>query len=127
MKKILSLLLFFTISLSYSQDWKLLFKSDNETYYYKPNNDETAWIKVTSNKTEYHPSKVSSQVKIVDGYKIILWKFDCSKKKIGVIKSTIYSKDGKNLESYSQNELLVDMDYANPDSIGEALLRAFCE
>jgi hypothetical protein len=127
MKKIIILISLINFSFCYSQDWKLLHESPElGTYYYKPNNYQTAWIKIISEKTEYYPSKTTANKKTVDGYKIVLWKFDCRDRKIGVIKSTTYSKDGTVLESYNKNEVLVDMDYVNPDSIGESLLNNFC-
>ncbi|SCZ00051.1 surface-adhesin E family protein [Flavobacterium caeni] len=126
MKKILHLLAILAFCSSYSQDWKMLFESEMGTYYYKPNTDETAWVKIVSNKTEYYPSKTSTQTKTVDGHKTILWKFNCRSRKLGIIKSTTYSKNGKVLESFSENEILVEMDYVNPDSIGEELLNYFC-
>ena len=127
MKKILLIISFFTISFCYSQDWEIVTKQENGDFYYKPNTDETAWIKIVSDKTEYYPSKTSSNTKTVDGYKIVLWKYDCTDKKIGIIKSTTYSKDGKVLENFSQKEYLVEMDYVNPETLGEALLLHFCK
>lgn len=127
MKKTLLLLSFFIFSFGYSQDWKLLFEIEGATYYYKPNTDDNAWIKIVSSKTEYYSNESSQKSKIVDGYKILLWKFDCRNKKIGVIKTSTYSKDGKIVDSNSVNEFLVEMDYVNPDSVGEELLTVFCE
>ncbi|RED23450.1 hypothetical protein BD847_2503 [Flavobacterium cutihirudinis] len=127
MKKLFLLITFFAFSFAYSQDWKLLFElPDAGSYYYKSNTNETAWIKVVSDKIKYYSSKTSREQKSVDGYSVSLWKFDCRSKKMGIIKSTTYNKDGKVLESFSQNELLVEMDYVNPDSIGEGLLITFC-
>lgn len=127
MKKILLLLSFFTFSFCYSQDWKFISEQNNGAYYYKPNTEDNAWIKIVSDKTEYYPSKTSLKKSTTDGYQIILWKFDCRSKKIGVIQSTVYSKDGKVLQTYKENEVLVEMNYVNPDSVGEELLRVFCE
>ena len=109
MKKILLIISLFVISFCYSQDWELVTKQENGIFYYKPNTNETAWIKIVSDKTEYYPSKTSSKTKIVDGYKLVLWKYDCIEKKIGIIKSTTYTKAGKVLENFSQNELFVEM------------------
>lgn len=130
MKKKLFLIIFLTIiTFSYSQvkDWEYILESENGTYYYKPNNNRTAWIKVVSEKTQYYPKETYPKAKTIDGYVIILWKFDCDDQKMGIVKSTTYSKDGKSLDSNSQDEILVDMDYVNPDSIGEALLYTFCK
>lgn len=127
MKKTLLLLSFFIFSFGYSQDWKLLFEIEGATYYYKPNTDDNAWIKIVSAETEYYPDKFSKKAKIVDGYRVLLWKFDCRNKKLGVIQVTTYSKDGKVLNTYKENEILVEMNYVNPDSVGEGLLNTFCE
>ena len=127
MKTYITIILLLTASLTYSQDWQLIIEKENESYYYKPNTDETAWIKIVSPKTEYQPNKASQASKTVDGHKLILWKYNCRTKKIGIIKSTTYSKDGKVLETFSVNDVLVEMDYVNPDSIGEGLLNIFCE
>ncbi len=127
MKKTLLLLSFFILSFGYSQDWEMLFEIEGATYYYKPNTDDNAWIKIVSAKTEYYPDKFSKKAKIVDGHKILLWKFDCRNKKIGIIKTSTYSKDGKMLYSDSINEFLAEMDYVNPDSVGDALLTVFCD
>jgi hypothetical protein len=128
MKKVLFLVFFLVTSFCYSQvqDWEIIGESDGSTYYYKPNNNRTAWVKVVSLNTKYYPTKSSTIPKTIDGYKILLWKFDCDEQKMGIVKSTTYSKDGKFLDSYSENEILVEMDYVNPDSVGEALLKTFC-
>lgn len=123
MKKIVLLIVvFLTFASSYAQDWEFLFKLEDGEYYYKPHTDETAWIKFV----EYSPNKTASQKKIIKGHVIFLWKFDCIAKKIGVIKTTTYSKEGKVLEAMSQDEMFVEMDYVNPDSVGESLLTIFC-
>lgn len=119
MKKTLLLLSFFIFSFGYSQDWVMLFEIEGATYYYKPNTDDNAWIKIVSAETEYYPDKFSKKAKIVDGYRVLLWKFDCRNKKLGVIQVTTYSKDGKVLNTYKENEILVEMNYVNPDSVGE--------
>ena len=121
MKKILILISFLTFSISYSQNWKLLFETKSETYYYKPNTSETAWIKTISEKQK-NPEK---GVERIDGYTITLWKFDCNSKKLGVISSSIYSKDGKVLDSLKIKETV--MNYITPDSDHERLLKVFCE
>ncbi len=126
MKTILFFCFLLLSKFCYSQDWKLLFEVEDGTYYYKPNTSETAWIKVVSNKTTYYPNKASTKLKTVDGYTIVLWKFNCEDRKLGLIQSNVYSKDGKLLDSIERNELLVDMRYVIPESIGEQMLTKFC-
>jgi hypothetical protein len=117
MKKILLLLSLFTFSLSYSQDWKHLFETESETYYYKPNTSETAWV-----KTIFKRQRSSEWL---TEYEITHWKFDCNSRKLGVISQTLCSKDGKVVDSAKIKETV--MDYVIPDSKGEKLLKVFCE
>ncbi|MDR6157027.1 mRNA deadenylase 3'-5' endonuclease subunit Ccr4 [Chryseobacterium sp. SLBN-27] len=124
MKKIILLLPVFITTNLFSQDWKEILASDNHKYYYKPSTEKTAWIKDVSEQTEYYPA--NNNKKIIDGYKIILYKFDCSEKQIGVLQMTTYSKSGKVLNTTRINEYLVQMDYVIPDSIGEGILDSFC-
>ncbi len=126
MKQTLVLLLIVFSIKTYSQNWEQILQTEQEEYFYKPNTRNTAWIKIVSEKTEYVSEKTQKE-EIIDGYKMILWKFDCNGKKIGVIQAIIYSKDGKSLNSYKQNEILVEMDYVVPESLGEKLLYIFCE
>ena len=126
MKNISLIILLFTFSFCYSQDWKLIGEVSNDTYYYKPNTRDTAWIKVVSEKTEYE-SKESQKLITVDGYKLILQKFNCRNKKLGTIEMYVYSEDGKLLDSYKEEEIFVQMDYVIPDTLGEDLLQTFCK
>ena len=68
MKKILLLLSLLIFSLSYTQDWKLIFEADDVAYY-KPNTKNTAWIKDVSDKTEYEPED-SLETKVIKVYQI---------------------------------------------------------
>ena len=126
MKKILLLLSLLICTLSYAQDWKLIFEADDVAYYYKPNTENTAWIKSVSDKTEYYPTRTSKTSKYVDGYRLTLWKFDCYSKQIGLIQVNVYSKEGKLMSKMSEQEYLVDLEYVTPDSIGEGFYSAFC-
>ncbi len=126
MTKFLFSLFFFIFTFNYSQDWKLISENDDSSYYYKPNTDDTAWIKEVSEKIEYYPNKKSMDAKYIDGFSLLLHKFDCNSKKLGWLQMNIYSKDGKLLNSYDTKEYLVDMKYVTPDSVGETFLNAFC-
>ena len=126
MKTILFLFFFSIFSFTYSQEWKFLLTTGESEYFYRPNNSETAWFKIVSAKTEYY-DKSLRKLKTVDGHKILLCKFDCENKKMGLIKFTTYNKEGKVIEYDSKNEVLVNMDYVNPDSVGEAMLYEFCK
>ena len=122
---LLFLLIVFSIK-TYSQNWEQILQTEQEEYFYKPNTRNTAWVKVVSEKTEYTSEKTLKN-EIIDGYKMILWKFDCYEKKLGIIQAIIYSKDGKPLDSFKQNEILVEMDFVVPETVGEKLLYIFCE
>ncbi|WP_379964893.1 hypothetical protein [Epilithonimonas sp. UC225_85] len=112
-------------SLSYAQDWKYIFENNTDTFYYKPNTENTAWIKVISGKTEYYP-KTSTGLKVIDGYVLTLWKFDCENKKAGLIQWNAYSKEDSFLVSFQQNTYLLEMVYAIPDSLEQGFLGVFC-
>lgn len=126
MKKILLLLSLLVFSLSYSQDWKLIFETDGVFYYYKPNTKSTAWIKAVSDKTEYY-SIDSLDKKMTEGYILTLWKFDCDDKKINPIQINVYSKDGTPLQSVKKDEDETEMFFVIPDSVGEGFFNVFCE
>ena len=119
------LLIFFSIK-GYSQNLERIFQTEQEEYFYTPNTGNTAWIKIVSEKTEFVSEKTKKK-EIIDGYKMVLWKFDCDKRKLGLIHVVVYSKDGKSLQYFKQNEILVKMDYAIPETIGGRLLCIFCE
>lgn len=125
MKKILLLLSLLVCSLSYAQDWKLIFEADNVAYYYQPNTKNTAWIKDVSDKTEYEPED-SLETKVVKGYKVTLWKFDCAEEKIAPIKINVYSKEGKPLQSVKKDDDETEMFFVIPDSVGEGFFKVFC-
>lgn len=126
MKQILVIFLIVFSTKTYSQNWEQILQTEQEEYFYKPNTRNTAWVKIVSEKIEYDSEKTQKK-EIIDGYKMILWKFDCSGKKIGIIQAIIYSKDGKSIQSYEQNEFLMEMSYVVPETIGEELLYKFCD
>lgn len=124
MKKILLLLSLLLFSISYAQDWKFLFKEPNKTYYYKPNTKNTAWIKIVSNKIEYYQSRV---LKSVDGYKLMLYKFQCDPKKIGIKQIIVYSKKGKLMRNMAEKDHLIEMSNVTPKTNAELFLNVFCK
>lgn len=110
----------------FSQDWREIAIGNDSKYYYKPNNDKTGWIKEVSEKLVYYSANTDKSKKIIDGYQISLYKFDCSEKQIGILQMTTYSKSGNVLKTLKINEYLVEMNYVIPDSIGEGMLDSFC-
>ncbi|MCF6131940.1 surface-adhesin E family protein [Flavobacterium wongokense] len=126
MKKQLLLLLLLIGSACSAQDWQYLTESNNNVYYYKLNSRSTAWVKVVSETTSIYASNDDAKPTTVDGYTVYLYKYSCSSKKIGLIKTIVYSKDGKLLDTRSTDELLADMESVKPNSIGEEMLFQFC-
>ncbi|RZK01428.1 MAG: hypothetical protein EOO46_20350 [Flavobacterium sp.] len=124
MKTLLLLLTICTFSFTQAQDWKFAFENSIGIYYVKANTSDTAWIKIVSEKIEYFPTREIQNPKIADGYELILYKFDCKSKKIGFVQSTVYSKDGTILNSFSNNHL--KMEFASHNSLAERLTNVFC-
>lgn len=125
MKKILLLLSLLVCALSYAQDWKLIFEADDVAYYYKPNTKNTAWIKEVSDKTEYEPED-SLETNVVKGYKVTLWKFDCSEEKIAPIQINVFSHDGKLLQEIQNEAEETEMFFVVSDTVGERFFGVFC-
>lgn len=126
MKKQLLLLLLLIGSVCPAQDWQYLMESDNNVYYYKSNSYTTAWVKVVSDKTKYYASDDDIKPTTVEGYTVYLYKFSCPSKKIGVLKTIVYSKDGKPLAIESTDEFLADIKAVKPNSVDEEMLFQFC-
>ena len=125
MTKFLFTLFLLIFSFSYSQGWKFLFEKNNESFFYKPNTKNTAWIKVFSEKTEYYLKNIVN-VQVTEGYTLTLWKFDCKEKKITPLQINVYSKTGGLLQSVHKDESSLDTTYVIPESVGEGCLNAFC-
>ena len=126
MKKQLLLLLLFIGSVCSAQDWQYLMESNNNVYYYKLNTSTTVWVKVVSDVTTYYASNDDLKPTLVDGYTVYLYKFSCASKKLGVVKTIVYSKEGKALDTQSTDEFLADMEAVKPNSVGEEMLFHFC-
>lgn len=130
MKKFL-LLIFFNIFVCqiYGQatEWQyIITDSANREYYYKHNSHDTAWTKEISKTIIYFTGDKLQDKKVVDGYQINLYQFDCSDKKISIAQVNTYSKSGEVLKTTKIKDDLVEMDYVLPDSVGESFLQSFC-
>lgn len=125
MKRTTILFFLLTSLFAYSQDWEQIGENDSGKYFYKPYTKNTAWVKKISDKIEYF---VDSPIKpkIVDGYQLVLWKFDCDDKKIGILQINTYTAHEKLLQSRNVPSYLMKMDYVTPDSIGEIYIETFC-
>lgn len=128
MKKLLLIILaFFTFSFSYSQEWKLIDTRENgEKVYIRPNSRNTAWIKEQSSESQMEFDKLDSFAN-VHNYTLKLFKFDCNSRKIGLINYYKYNTDGEVYKSEENIEVLVDMVYVIPDSVGEFFLKKHCK
>ncbi len=125
MKKQLLILLLFIGSVCSAQDWQYLMEANNNVYYYKLNSGSTAWVKVVSDNS-FSASVDDENPTTVEGYKVYLYKFSCTSKKLGVLKTIVYSKDGKPLDTRTTDEFLADMEVVKPNSVGEEMLFQFC-
>lgn len=126
MNKILLLFAFITIgSIEVkAQEWEYVTSSKKDEVYIKKQSFNSAWVKFISNKTQYYHSG-SKTVKTIDGYSLSLYKFDCSKSKLGIIESIIYDKSGTALKTTNYEDDL-QMIHVIPDSVGEGIFTSFC-
>ena len=107
-----------------AQGWQYLTESNNNVYYYKLNSGTTAWVKVVSETTPSYASSDEVNPSTIEGYTVYLYKFSCSSKKIGLLKTVVYSKDGKPLDT--KEEYLEEMEAVKPNSVSEEMLFQFC-
>ena len=124
MKKLLLLTLLCIGSYCPAQGWNYLAEYNNTMYYYKLNTGNTAWVKVVTNKASDYASTDDSNPSTIEGYTIYLYKYSCTSKKIGILKTITYSNDGKLLDT--KEEYVTDMEPVKPDSVGEELLFELC-
>lgn len=125
MNKILLLLSLLVCALGFAQDWKPIFEAEDVAYYYKPNTKNTTWIKEVSDKTEYEPED-SLETKVIKGYTVTLWKFDCDDKKIAPLQINTYSYDGKLLQEIQNEAEETEMFFVVSDTVGEKFFGEFC-
>ncbi|MBW8359314.1 MAG: hypothetical protein K0M63_05850 [Weeksellaceae bacterium] len=127
MKNILLLVTVFLAGHLFSQteEWlNLGTDAKQSTYYYKPHSTNKAWIKIASPQITYYDN---GKNKTVDGYQLNLWLFDCEEKQIGVVQTTTYDKSGNVLRTLHIKSYEIELQYVNPNSIGENFLQAFCK
>lgn len=110
MKKIILIILIFAGNMMFSQEWKKITEKDGYPVYYKPNTFNTAWLKVLNK----------------EGHQIILFRFNCVERQIGILQLTQYTNDNKQAYSTKTEEYEVEMEYVIPDTAGELLLNTFC-
>lgn len=127
MKRLFTLFTIFLASHLFSQkdDWQLLGTANLHTYYYKAHSRNKAWIKTESKQLEYIDNKGAK--KVIDGYQMNLWQYDCDERQIGIIQLTTYDKLGSVVGSYSKKSYEIELEYVNPNSMGEYFVNVFCE
>lgn len=124
MKKLIIFFLLFPFAIIYSQQWEIMNirDSDNTKYSYKSKSSNTAWVKEARDNIKYYKN---GKLTVTKGYSIVLYKFDCTGKKIGVMQVAVYG-ESNNLVNNPSLEDYPQMDYVIPDSIAEGLLEYFC-
>lgn len=124
MKKIILVFLLFPFANFYSQQWETMevHDSDNTVYSFKLNSTNTAWVKEVKDKIPYYKN---GKLAVTKGYSIVLYKFDCAGKKIGVMQVVVYNTNG-NIVNSAELEEYPQMNYIIPDSIADGFLEYFC-
>lgn len=120
---ILILIAFFAFTFTYSQEWELISTdSEGQEIYMRAHSRFTAWFKTT-------PVEITTKNnKTVEGYTVQLMKFDCRKKQMGLMAFYEYNKEGSVLDSFQETqEILVEMKYSPPETLGEFMINKFCE
>lgn len=99
--------------------WEVASISANDEYYLiKPHRGDKYWIKQLNKsfKDQYYKSS------------LILYKIDCTEGMLGIVQATKYDSNGKvEYSSPTRDDIIVNMSYAEPETIGEALLDAACK
>jgi len=125
-KKISILALLITINFYYSQKTWLpvitSFEPEVKTFM-ALNTSNTIWIKTVSKNIGYYTAKGK---KVTEGNKLVLYKVDCSNRKLGILQIAVYDVNGKILDSTKFEDYNVEMDYVIPDTVGEIYLDTYC-
>ena len=134
MKKILCVIIFLITIATYSQEskeegkdykgWIFISSEENgdELYYQKIKKDYT-WFKTVYNKPKEHKELFVEKPHTIIGH-MILYKFDCDEKELGVKSQGYLTEDG--VVDYNQ-ELYAKMKIPFPDTIQMYYLNYFCD
>ena len=116
--------------LSYSQDWSFIGTSNKSNYYLRKktsqSDDNKYWIKEVAPKLDYQ-TKSGKKVIILNGYRLSLYDFDCSDRRLQLIQHVIYNSVGKNVYSYEKEDWEDDWSDVIPDTNGEFFLNTVCD
>ena len=134
MKKILCVIIFLITIATYSQEskeegkdykgWIFISSEENgdELYYQKFKKDYT-WFKTVYNKPKKHKELFVKEEHTIIGH-MILYKFDCNEKELGVKSQGYLTEDG--VVDYNQDRF-EKMKIPFPDTIQMYYLNYFCD
>lgn len=134
MKKALTLIIFLITITTYSQESKIEGKDydgwtyignqdDGDELYYKNFKENFTWFKTLYAKPKKHKEFLGDEHTTI-GF-MVLYKFDCDAKEMGVKTQGYLTKEGI-VDSDQTKDLLIDMEVPFPDTIAEFYLNYFC-
>mgnify|MGYP003390350761 FL=1 len=98
--------------------WEVAGNTDDEYYLIKSHRGDKYWIKKLTKgiSNEYYKSS------------LLLLKIDCTEGMWGIVQGTEYDAKGVVTSSIpAMEDFLVNMSYATPDTIGEAIVESACK
>lgn len=129
MKTIILVLLLIPLA-SYSQKWNFIGTSNKTDYYIRKktsqSEDNKYWIKEVAPKLDYQ-TKSGKKAILLNGYRLYLYDFDCTDRRLQLIQIATYNSAGKNVYSYEKEDWEEDWSDVIPDTIGELFLNTVCD
>lgn len=122
MKKLFTLILFFSYFSIFSQDFKLAFETKTSSVYLKEIGNYKAWLKSVKN-TQKIKLKNGKYKTIGGDYLMQLISCDCGSKKISIGKTITYSKNG---DVIKELDFISDFEDVVPETQGESVLNIIC-
>lgn len=115
---------------SFSQEWSFIGTSNKSNYYIRKktsqSEDNKYWIKEVAPKLDYK-TKSGKKVVVLNGYRLTLYDFDCSDRRLQLIQNVLYNSLGKNVFSYEKEDWEDDWSDVIPDTLGEFFLNTICD
>lgn len=115
---------------SYSQDWSFIGTSNKSNFYVRKKTSQSGenkyWIKEVAPKLDYK-TKSGKKVVVLNGYRLTLYDFDCSDRRLQLIQNVLYNSLGKNVFSYEKEDWEDDWSDVIPDTLGEFFLNTVCD
>lgn len=116
--------------ISFSQQWSFIGTSNKSDYYIRKktlqSDDNKYWIKEVAPKLDYK-TKSGKKVVVLNGYRLTLYDFDCSERRLQLIQNVLYNSLGKNVFSYEKEDWEDDWSDVIPDTLGEFFLNTICD